>query len=119
MERSRKLQSSILATLAIKIQDGSGVDHFVKVRTMIKDMIAKLEADAEAEETQKGWCDENMKSAMEKRDENIAALEGDQADVTEAKATIDALTAQIAATQAEIKELYVALNEAKAAREAE
>ena len=39
----------------MKIRVGVGVDHFVKVRGMIKDLIAKLEADAEAEATNGGF----------------------------------------------------------------
>merc|ERR1719515_83461 len=89
--QSLKLKSSVLSTLALKMK----TDHFVKVRTMIKDLVAKLEADAEAEQTQKGWCDEEMEKATSKRDENIGAIEGDSASITDAKAAIDQLSGEI------------------------
>merc|ERR1719379_1859786 len=87
--QSLKLKSSVLSTLALKMK----TDHFVKVRTMIKDMVAKLEADAEAEQTQKGWCDEEMQKATE----------------TETSQTLTA----------EIAELYAALKEQTEFRAAE
>ena len=50
-------------------------DHFVKVRGLIKDIIAKLKADAEAEATTKGYCDDNMAEQVTARDEANSALE--------------------------------------------
>ena len=44
-------------------------DHFVKVRTLIKDLLSKLKSDAEAEATQKGFCDKEMSKAINQRDE--------------------------------------------------
>jgi len=86
---------------------------------MIKDMIAKLEADAEAEQSQKGWCDEQMAQAMEKRDTNIGAIEGDFASITESKATIATLNEEVETLTAEIADLYKALNEQTDMRKAE
>ena len=43
-------------------------DHFVKVRGLIKDLIAKLKADAKSEATQKGNCDTGMAKAIAGRD---------------------------------------------------
>merc|ERR1719213_1411189 len=64
-EEAKKLKSDNLAALAIRMKE----DHFVKVRGMIKDLIAKLEADASAEADQKAWCDEEMEKSTSKRDE--------------------------------------------------
>jgi len=113
--KAKGLSSAVLSTLLLK----SRADHFVKVRTMIKDLIAKLEADAEAEQDQKGWCDEEMEKATSKRDENIGAMEGDIASITKTTATIDELTREIAKLEVEIADLYKALNEATALRKAE
>merc|ERR1719379_123951 len=60
-----------------------------------------------------------MAKAMEKRDENIGAVEGDFADVTETKAKIGDHAETIATLTSEIAELYKSLNEATALREAE
>jgi chromosome segregation ATPase len=87
-------------------------DHFVKVRGMIKDMVAKLEADAAAEADQKSWCDSEMKAATEARDDAIANMEGDLASKTKAESTITRLTEEIQDLMTEIAELTKALNEA-------
>merc|ERR1719387_1655202 len=87
-------------------------DHFVKVRGMIKDLVAKLEADASAEADQKAWCDSEMEKSTSKRDENIGAMEGDLAAKTSAEAKIAKLEEEIATLMSEVAELKKALNEA-------
>merc|ERR1719421_954725 len=87
-------------------------DHFVKVRGMIKDMIAKLEADAAAEGDQKAWCDSEMEKATSKRDENIGNMEGDLAAKTKAESTVAKLKEEIQTLLEEIAELNKSLNEA-------
>merc|ERR550514_2052796 len=94
-------------------------DHFVKVRTMIKDMVAKLEADADAEASQKSWCDEAMNKAMSQRDENIGEVEGDTATITKSDATITKLQEEITQLTAEVAELNKGLNEATTLRASE
>merc|ERR1719498_454599 len=86
-QQAKALKSYALSMLMVKMKE----DHFVKVRTMIKDMVAKLEADAAAEADQKAWCDEEMTKAMDQRDENIGAIEGDTATVTKADSKAKAL----------------------------
>merc|ERR1719321_2528808 len=83
---------------------------------MIKDMIAKLEADASAEADQKAWCDEEMEKSTSKRDENIGAMEGDLAAKTSAEATIAKLKEEIATLMSEVAELRKALSEATTLR---
>merc|ERR1719265_90817 len=106
--QAKKLKSDNLAALAIRLKE----DHFVKVRGMIKDMVAKLEADASAEADQKAWCDEEMEKSTSKRDENIGAMEGDLAAKSTAEAKIAKLEEEIATLMAEVAELKKALNEA-------
>jgi len=65
------LKSKTLAAFLLQLKE----DHFVKVRGMIKDMIAKLQADASAESDQKQWCDEEIGKAMTKRDTNTGEVE--------------------------------------------
>merc|ERR1719399_2063816 len=94
-------------------------DHFVKVRTMIKDMIAKLEADASAEADQKAWCDEAMTQAMEQRDENTGAVEGDTATITKSESTIAKLQEEITKLLQEIADAKKSLSEATELRAGE
>merc|ERR1719240_1170134 len=81
-------------------------DHFVKVRSIIKDLIARLEAEAEAE-------------ATEKRDDNQAKIEKQNAAITEGEAKVVALTEDITILGNEIADLYKALKEATELREDE
>merc|ERR1719353_2176937 len=107
-KQAKALKSASLETLMMQMKE----DHFVKVRTMIKDMIAKLEADASAEADQKAWCDEEMEKSTSKRDENIGAMEGDFAAKSTAEAKIAKLEEEIATLMSEVAELTKALNEA-------
>merc|ERR1719420_2142342 len=94
-------------------------DHFAKVRGMIKDMVAKLEADAAAEGDQKAWCDAEMEKATSKRDENIGNIEGDMAAKTSADSKIVKLKEEIGQLQKEIAESTQAFNEATELRNKE
>jgi len=107
-EQAKKLKSNNLAVLALRLKE----DHFVKVRGMIKDLIAKLEADASAEADQKAWCDEEMEKSTSKRDENIGEMEGDMAAKATATAKIAKLEEEIATLMSQVAELTKALNEA-------
>jgi len=119
--RAKELNSHVLSTLAVKISLGfnSGKDHFVKVRGMIKDLIAKLEADAEAEATQKGFCDKEMEAATTSRDDAIGEVETETANIDQAKAKIAQLTEEITELGNEIAELRKGIFEATELREAE
>merc|ERR1719420_323269 len=111
-EKASLLQSPILSTLALKLKLGTAKDHFVKVRTMIKDLIAKLEADAEAEASQKAFCDEEMEQATTARDEAIGSVEESTAAIDEAESKIAKLTEEIATLSKEIGDLRKSLFEA-------
>jgi len=113
------LKSKTLSNLAVAIKSNMKEDHFVKVRSMVKDLIAKLEADAAAEQDQKGWCDEEMKKQTEARDEAIANVEGDLASKTSAESKIAKLKEEINQLMKEIAEQKKALNEAQQLRSME
>merc|ERR1719395_446892 len=105
----------MLSTLAIKIKLGYGTklgkDHFVKVRGLIKDLIAKLEADAEAEAEQKSFCDKEMAKAIETRDAANAKLEEMAAAISRKETQKAELEEDIAELAEAIAELQKALNE--------
>jgi hypothetical protein len=113
------LKSKTLSNLAFAMKSNMRDDHFVKVRSMVKDLIAKLEADAAAEQDQKGWCDDEMKKQTEARDEAIANVEGDLASKTSAESKIAKLTEEINELLIEIAEQKKALNEAQQLRSVE
>merc|ERR1719428_1741671 len=114
-KQAKVLKSDELSALMIRMKE----DHFVKVRTMIKDMIAKLENDASEEADQKAWCDEEMTNAMQQRDTNIGEIEGDTATITKSEATIAKLKEEQAMLLQEIADLKKGLNEATTLRTGE
>merc|ERR1712224_726053 len=93
-------------------QLGLAKDHFVKVRGLIKDLIAKLEADAESEASQKEFCDKEMEKAIGDRDEAIGKVETQSANIDEAKSKIAKSIEEIDALSTEIADLRKGLYEA-------
>merc|ERR1719428_286874 len=114
-KQAHALKSNALGALMIQMKE----DHFVKVRGMIKDMIAKLEADAASEGDQKAWCDTEMEKATSKRDENIGNIEGDLAAKAKAESNIAKLKEEIQTLMEEMAELNKSLNEATQLRKKE
>merc|ERR1712129_48123 len=102
--------SPLLTALSLKVRVAE--DHFVKVRSIIKDLLDKLAAQAKAEKTQKGFCDEQMKKTISRRDTAAAKLEGLEASITEKTAEKKELKMDIAELANEIAKLMKALSEA-------
>jgi chromosome segregation ATPase len=117
--RANRLHSPVLQMLTIKIQAGSGKDHFVKVRGLIKDLIAKLEADAESEAEQKGFCDKEMAKATTARDKAIGQVETLTATIDELESAIAKLTELIDELGTAIADLRKALFEETELRSSE
>jgi len=96
--------SEALAQLASRIGAlmqygaGAGEDPFVKVKGLIKDMIEKLESEAQAAATEKAYCDEQIAKTEAKKSE----LEDDMAKLT---SKIDSKSATSAKLKEEVKEL--------------
>merc|ERR1719367_2536539 len=107
---ARKHHSSALAqlasrmTAAIRFGAVGGEDPFAKVKGLIENMIAKLEAEAKAEATEKAYCDDEMAKTEEKRSELME-------DVSKLSAKIDQATSKTVALSAEIKQLEAELAE--------
>jgi len=87
-------------------------DHFVKVRALIKDLMAKLKADAKSEATQKSYCDKNMKKTITDRDEANANIEVANAKITTLTAKKETLKADISDLTSDIADLKKSLLEA-------
>jgi len=107
---ARKHHSSALAqlasrmTAAIRFGASGGEDPFAKVKGLIESMIAKLEAEAKAEATEKAYCDEEMAKTEAKRGELMD-------DVSKLSAKIDQATSKSATLSADIKQLEAELAE--------
>mmetsp|Transcript_4743 Transcript_4743/g.11475 ORF Transcript_4743/g.11475 Transcript_4743/m.11475 type:complete len:683 (+) Transcript_4743:71-2119(+) len=88
---ARREHSEALMQLAMRIsalvRGSDGQDPFAKVKTLISDMIGRLEKDQEAEATHKAYCDKELADTLANR----MAMENE----------VDALTAAIDSKKAE------------------
>jgi len=109
---AKESHSAALAQLASRIAAvqklgaAAGEDPFAKVRSLITDMIRKLESEAGSEATEKAYCDEQLSKTETKKgeleydlakltskiDKAAAASTGLKADVKEFQAELAALT---------------------------
>jgi len=112
-----KLHSAALTGLASQIIMGE--DHYAKVRGVIKDLIERLEDDAEAEAEQKGFCDTEMRAAVSNRDEQSLKMEVQQSTLAAKRAEKKELEAENKKLQEEIVELNLGIRDAKELREQE
>jgi len=98
--QAKQLNSRILASVAARVVD----DPFVKVKKMIKDLIVRLMEEANEEAEHKGWCDTELTTNEQTRDEKTKQIET-------LTAEIDELTASIAKLTEDIEELSKAIAE--------
>merc|ERR1740124_887362 len=107
---AKKQHSTALAQLASRIAAvakygaSAGEDPFAKIKGLITDMIAKLEKEAEADATEKAYCDEEMgKTEAKKSDlESIVAklsskIDRDAATSAKRKEEVKELQSRLAA----------------------
>ena len=107
-ESAKTLKSKALELLAQQI----AANPFAKVKTLIQQLIERLLKEAEAEATQKGWCDTEMRTAEHQRDVNAQSCESISAELESFEAKKDALTLSIAQLKKEVVELNTDLTEA-------
>uniref|UniRef100_A0A7S3TR87 Uncharacterized protein n=1 Tax=Strombidinopsis acuminata TaxID=141414 RepID=A0A7S3TR87_9SPIT len=117
LQAAKKLNSPVLSAMALKVQTSE--DHFVKVRSIIKDLVQRLEDQAQAEATQKSYCDVQMAAATNKRDSSKELEEAKVAAITSEEADKKILEGEIAVLSKEIAELKKALLEATELRQEE
>jgi len=92
------------------IQRG-GANPFGKVVGMIKDMISKLETEAEEEAAQKEFFDKALKEANEKKDANTAMIDKLTVKLEQGTAASEQLTEEVTTLQAELAKLMAAQQE--------
>jgi hypothetical protein len=93
-EQGRRIHSNLLSALAVRMN----ADPFTKVKKMIKEMVQKLMEEANEEAEHKAFCDAEMSTNKQTRDQKSTTI-------AELKATIEELTADAAKTAKEIADL--------------
>lgn len=96
-DAAKNLGSKTLSIAALQVLGSQ--DHFVKVRQIIKDLMAKLQQDAVDEQTEKSFCDTQIQTQVVRRD-------ADQSTVETARGDIAAREASRATLQSEIAQLH-------------
>merc|ERR1719336_2036191 len=116
-ELAKKQHSTALAQLAqrmavaMRFSTEAGEDPFAKVKGLITDMIAKLEAEAGADATHKAYCDKEMSATKAKRDDKTAMVEKLSTKIEQMTATSAKLKEEVAALQASLADLAKAQGE--------
>lgn len=114
---AKKHRSGSLAQLAVRMVQAvrGGDDPFGKVKGLIQSMIEKLSKEAEADATEKAYCDKEMAESAAKKSDKEAAIESlttkidgamaKSAKLKEEVATLEKELAALAKTQAEMDKL--------------
>jgi len=105
---AQKQNSPALAQLAQRMaaamRSGSG-DPFAKVKSLISNMIEKLLKDAEADATEKAFCDKEMAETEAKKADNEATIEKLSTKIDSMTSKSAQLKSQVAALQKELAAL--------------
>jgi len=111
-ERSERYNSKVLALASQQVS----ADPFEKVKKMIFHMISTLEQEATAETEHKGWCDAELGTNKQTRDQKTASVEELTAEKEDLTSLIAKLTQDIGDLTAAVKELDVSMAETTAER---
>merc|ERR1712194_728379 len=94
---AHKEGSTQLAQLASHLASAMhSKDPFAKVKDLISDMLSKLEADAEADATEKAYCDKELKETNEKKADKTSEIEKQTTRIEQAAAKSAKLKEEVA-----------------------
>jgi hypothetical protein len=122
---ARKTKSPALAQLASRMSSAmrlgvaAGEDPFAKVKSLITDMLATLEADGEADASHKAYCDKEMAATTAKKDELTTESDKLSTSIDQKKAASAKLKEESATLQTELAGMAKARAEAESLRSQE
>jgi uncharacterized coiled-coil protein SlyX len=112
-ELAKKEHSAALAQLAkrmasaVRFASANSEDPFAKVKTLISDMLAKLEEEAGADAKHKAYCDKEMSDSNEKKEEKTTLVAKLTTKIGQMSAESEKLKGSVATLQKELAELAV------------
>lgn len=108
-EEGKRLTSTALMSLAMKVQ----ADPFVKVKQLIQNLIERLVEESTAEATKKGFCDLELSKAEKNRNHRWADVQRLSAELAALESKQESLEEELSDLSEELKELRVNLADAK------
>jgi chromosome segregation ATPase len=108
---AQKQNSKSLAQLAMRMSSAiragqaAGADPFAKIKSLISDMIAKLEDEAAADADHKAYCDKELSENEAKEADKIAEIEKLSTKIDQWSARSAQLKGEVAALQESLAEL--------------
>merc|ERR1712032_1126900 len=97
-ENSRALtQLASRLEMTVRTSSAQGADPFAKVKGLISDMIASLEEAADADATEKAYCDKEMAETKAKKDDKTAEIQKLTTKIDEMSARSAKLKEEVAA----------------------
>jgi len=103
----------------VSLAYSAAADPFGKVRTMVEDMIAKLQHEAAEEATQKAFCDEETGKSEKSKSDKEGKLEKTNARIEASEAGIAKLSEQVSTLSTELSEIDGAVKTATTLRQQE
>jgi len=110
-----RINSRVLSALAIRAAD----DPFTKVKKMIKDPVVRLMEEANDEAEHKGWCDTELSSNEQTREEKTNEVETLHAEIDELEASIAKISEDISTLTEDVAHLTEQMAEATKIRNEE
>eukprot|EP00428_Durinskia_dybowskii_P013305 CAMPEP_0170220870 /NCGR_PEP_ID=MMETSP0116_2-20130129/10123_1 /TAXON_ID=400756 /ORGANISM="Durinskia baltica, Strain CSIRO CS-38" /LENGTH=705 /DNA_ID=CAMNT_0010471549 /DNA_START=77 /DNA_END=2192 /DNA_ORIENTATION=+ len=102
---AKKHHSSALAQLAARMGDAGSEDQFGKVKGLIRDMIERLEKEADADAKKKAYCDTELSETYQKKADKTAEIEKLTSQIDKMSARSAQLKEEVAALQHALAEL--------------
>jgi len=114
-EQAGRLNSRVLSALAVRAAD----DPFTKVKKMLKDLVVRLMEEANDEAEHKGWCDTELASNEQTRQEKTSEVETLHAQIDELEASIAKMAEEIGDLTKEVADITASMAESTKLREEE
>merc|ERR1712029_716950 len=105
--------------MTVRMIDAQGADPFAKVKGLISDMIASLEEAADADATEKAYCDKVLGETRTKKDDKTAEIEKLTTKIDQMSARSAKLKEEVAALQKALADLMSSQAEMDKLRETE
>jgi len=107
--QANKLNSRILAQLAMQARADTSADPFAKVKKLIQDLIVRLMEEANEEAEHKGWCDTELATNEATRKEKTSKVESLHAEIDQLQASIAKLSEELSDLQVSVADLTKAM----------